>query len=123
MQSEQQILQLKLQLTSKLRKLQDGHSTLAVEAANMPSQLHDNCILIFSVKENMQLSKMLLYGTGPSVEGQKKVGPTHTKKTLFLTCVCWGYCGRNGRVGPLPTTPGCKKEDQDYLQGTATALS
>ena len=47
MQSEQQILQLKRQLTSKLWKLQDGHETLAAEATNMPSQLHDNCILIF----------------------------------------------------------------------------
>ena len=57
LQSEKQILQLKRQLTSKLWILQGRHETLAVEAAaNMQSQLHDNCIIIF--KENMQLSKM-----------------------------------------------------------------
>ena len=41
------------------------NETLAVEAAYILSQLHDNCIIIFNVKENMQLSKMPLYETGP----------------------------------------------------------
>ena len=55
MQSVQQILQLKRQLTSKLWKLQDKLETLAVEAAAMLLQLHHNCIIIYNVKENMQL--------------------------------------------------------------------